>query len=95
MPDVDEHDEVAGVVDGNALAGVLASLFGTDMTATPGRCTHCGTVSMVAELRAYVRAPGTVLRCPVCTGVVIRIVETPDSLLLDVRGASYLVFPRR
>ena len=32
--------------------------FGSDITAVPGRCAHCGAVSVVAQLRAYVRAPG-------------------------------------
>jgi hypothetical protein len=52
-------------------------------------------MSMVAELRAYTRAPGAVLRCPVCAGVVLRIVETREALLVDARGASYLRFSRR
>jgi glycerol dehydrogenase-like iron-containing ADH family enzyme len=83
------------VLDGNAAAGVLAMAMGGDMTAVPGACAHCGTVSMVAELRAYVRAPGTVLRCPVCAGVVVRIVETPTAVLVDTTGARYLRFERR
>jgi hypothetical protein len=78
-------------VDGNAVAGVLASIFGVDVTANPGECAHCGTVSLIGGLRAYVRGPGIVLRCPACSGVVIRIVETPRGRRLDVRGAAYLV----
>ena len=50
---------------------------------------------MVADLRAWTRAPGAVLRCPVCAGVVLRIVETDDAILVDARGASYLRFERR
>ena len=83
------------VLDGNAVAGVLAAAFGSEMTEVPGRCAQCATVSLVAELRAYVRAPGTVLRCPACGGVVIRIVETPHGLHVDVRGASFLRFAPR
>jgi len=95
MPELEQDDEMAGIVDGNALGGVLAGLFGADVTAMPGRCAHCGTVSAIAELRAFVRAPGNVLRCPTCSGVVLRIVETPDATYLDARGAAYLRFPRR
>ena len=94
-PDVERQDEVAMVLDGNALAGILASVFGVDVTAAPGRCAHCGTVSMVAELRAFTRAPGSVLRCPACDGVVLRIVETPDATYVDARGAAYLRLDRR
>ncbi len=83
------------VLDGNAVAGLLMAAFGAEMTAVPGRCAHCGTVNMVADLRAWTRAPGAVLRCPVCAGVVLRIVETDEAILVDARGASYLRFERR
>ena len=87
-----ERDERPGMeaLDGNALGGVLAALYGGDMTATPGSCAHCGTVSVIAEMRAYVQAPGRILRCPTCDGVVIRIVETPEATYIDARGAAYL-----
>jgi hypothetical protein len=81
-------------LDGNALAGVLEGLFGSDMTAIPGRCANCGTVNMVGGMRAYTQAPGAVLRCPSCDGVVIRIVQTADAVLLDTRGVAYLRFQR-
>jgi hypothetical protein len=83
------------VLDGNASAGPLAAAFGTDLTSVPGKCVHCGAVHMVAELRAYVRAPGTVLRCPICDGVILRIVETDGATYVDARGAAYLRFERR
>ena len=83
------------VLDGNALAGTLAAAFGADMTAVPGKCARCGAVNVVAELRAYVRAPGAVLRCPACDGVVLRIVETVEATYVDARGAAYLRFERR
>jgi hypothetical protein len=82
------------VLDGNAAAGALAAAFGVDMTDIPGECARCGTVSVVAALRAYMRAPGIVLRCPTCDGVVLRIVETPTATLVDARGAAWLRFER-
>jgi phage FluMu protein Com len=95
MDDQPPTDPVAAqMLDGNALAGSLAAAFGGDMTAVPGRCSHCGAVHMVAELRAYVRAPGAVLRCPSCDGVVLRIVETDAATYVDARGAAYLRFDR-
>jgi hypothetical protein len=96
MDDESMTDPVAEqVLDGNALAGTLAAAFGGDVTAVPGRCAHCGAVNVVAELRAYVRAPGAVLRCPACGGVVLRVVETTDAIYVDARGAAYLRFERR
>ena len=52
-------------------------------------------MSVIAEMRAYVQAPGRILRCPTCDGVVMRIVETPDATYIDARGAAYLRFARR
>ena len=85
-------DEVA--LDGNAVAGLLMAAFGLEMTAVPGRCAHCHTVNMVGSMRAWTRAPGTVLRCPVCGEVVLRIVETPTSMYLDLRGVELLRLER-
>ena len=96
MDDESVTDPVAELVlDGNALAGTLAAVFGGDMTVVPGRCAHCGAVNLVGELRAFVRAPGTVLRCPVCGGAVLRVVETVEATYVDARGAAYLRFDRR
>jgi Family of unknown function (DUF6510) len=93
-----DHSDDPGVeqmLDGNALAGTLEALFGDDMTATPGRCAHCGTVNMVGAMRAYTRGPGSVLRCPACDEVVLRVVETTEATYIDARGAAYLRFERR
>jgi len=96
MVDDPAPDPVAGaLLDGNALAGPLAAVFATEMTAVPERCAHCGAVHVIGELRAYVRAPGTVLRCPTCDGVILRVVETSEATYVDARGAAYLRFERR
>jgi hypothetical protein len=81
-------------VDGNAVGGLLAGVFAADVTASPGECASCHTVSMVGTLRVYMRGPGVVLRCPACAEVVIRIVETPTATLVDVRGVSSLRIER-
>lgn len=83
------------ILDGNAAAGPLASAFGTEMTVVPGKCAHCGAVHVIAEMRAYVQAPGAVLRCPACDGIILRIVETDDATYVDARGAVYLRFEHR
>jgi len=77
-------------LDANAVGGLLIEIFGTDMTAALSQCAHCGNRSEVATLRAYVHAPGTVLRCGVCAQVVMRIMRTADGrYLVDARGAAY------
>jgi ribosomal protein S27AE len=62
-------------LDGNALAGWLFEHSGSEMTATHGRCRHCGTPSAIAKLRVYSRAPGVVVRCPRCGDVVMVLVR--------------------
>ena len=35
------------------------------------------------------------LRCPICDGIILRIVETDEATYVDARGAAYLRFERR
>jgi len=77
-------------LDGSAVGGLLAAVFGREITSEAERCAHCGTTSIVATLRVYARGPGTVLRCPACTDVVLRIVETPGGYRVDASGATHL-----
>ncbi len=78
------------MLDGNAVAGLLVEIFGTDMTAAPTECANCGAEGEMGRLLAFTQAPGIVLRCPACHGVVLRIVRTPGAVYLDARGAAYL-----
>ena len=80
-------------VDGSVLAGTLSEVFTVDVTAATGRCTGCGRIGAVAELRVYGTEPGMVARCPACEQVVIRVVRTPAELWLDVRGLVALRVP--
>jgi hypothetical protein len=77
-------------VDANAVAGLLVRVFEREVTAMEERCVHCGTVSVVGTLRVYLRGPGVVLRCPACAEVVLRIVETPTGIRVDLSGATHL-----
>jgi hypothetical protein len=78
-------------LDANAVAGMLIEIFGTEMTLAACRCTHCGNSAEIGTLRAYTNAPGVVLRCSICTEVVIRIMRRADgTYLVDARGAAYL-----
>jgi hypothetical protein len=81
-------------VDGNAIAGLLMSVFGREVTAMEEQCAHCRTVSVVGTLRVYMRGPGVVVRCPACAEVVLRVVETPSGRRFDASGATHLVAGR-
>jgi hypothetical protein len=79
-----------GVVDGNAIGGMLIELFGTEMTTATGTCGRCGTVGPVAELAVYRARLGTVVRCRVCDNVLMVFVEVRGMTCVDMRGLAQL-----
>jgi hypothetical protein len=85
-------DETELRLDGNALAGLLAEVFGVDITAASGRCAGCGRVAEVGaqHLYRYPHAPGAVLRCSACQNLLLVLVERPDGYRLTLRGLSWL-----
>ena len=80
-------------LDGNAIAGMLHELFGVEMTLSASACAACGATRAVAELEVYVRAPGTVVRCPSCRGVIMRLVRGRDRTWIDMSGVRSLEIP--
>ena len=78
------------MVDGNAAAGMLYDIFSREMTVAPAECAGCGRVGEIGSLLAFMRAPGLVLRCPACEGVMLRIAQIGQRLYLDARGAVYI-----
>jgi hypothetical protein len=83
------------MLDGNAAAGVLQALFGTEMTAEPAECAGCGNVAEIGALLAFMHAPGVVLRCPACENIMLRIVETDGDFYIDARGVASLRIVKR
>jgi hypothetical protein len=77
-------------LDGNAIGGLLLDVFGVEMTMATSVCAGCGAVEHVACLDVYVHAPGTVVRCPSCEAVLMRIVRAPGRTWLDLRGVRTL-----
>jgi hypothetical protein len=82
--------ESQSFLDGNAAAGPLREIFAVDLTASTGRCAGCGNTAVLARARLYTRAPGLVLRCTECDGVLLRLVESPRRTWLDLRGLTFL-----
>jgi ribosomal protein L24E len=88
----DQPEVDALTLDANAVAGLLYQIFGAEMTASMSQCAHCGNRGEVGTLRAYVHAPGIVLRCSVCSEVVVRVMRRPDGQhRVDARGAAYFI----
>ena len=78
------------MLDANATAGLLFEIFGVEMTASPTECANCGNEAEIGTLLAFTQGPGIILRCSACENVVLRIVQTPEAIYLDARGAVYL-----
>jgi hypothetical protein len=82
MPDSEPY-----VLDGNALAGLLADVFGgAEMTTTVRGCGSCGQRHPIGEHRLY-RGAGDVLRCPGCGDVALTVVATGDRREIRFSGA--------
>jgi Family of unknown function (DUF6510) len=73
-------------LDGNAAAGLLAQVFATEMTSALGTCDRCGATNAFGSAQLYAHAPGSVLRCPSCTAILMCVVELPDGILVDLSG---------
>jgi hypothetical protein len=82
------------MLDGNSAAGLLWEIFGRETTASPIACAHCGREGALGSLLSFGQAMGTVLRCPACESVLLRIVEAPGALYLDMRGATHVRLER-
>ena len=81
-------------LDGNAAAGILSELFVPDLTVARAKCAGCGVTRTIGVLLVYAHGMGTVMRCPGCDGVVLRIARTPTHMWLDATGATSIVVSR-
>jgi hypothetical protein len=77
-------------LDGNAAAGVLREVFGTEMTGYAGTCGSCGTTAALGESAAFTGGPGTVLRCARCDGLLIGITRVRGVRCVDLMGLAAL-----
>jgi hypothetical protein len=77
-------------LDGNAAAGLFRELLSFELTTARGRCDNCGAVAEVGAVLVFANAPGSVLRCPQCESVLMRIAKNGGRYWLDVRGITWL-----
>jgi Family of unknown function (DUF6510) len=78
-------------LDGNAAAGTLQEIFPFEMTLVQATCTGCGTTNDMGATAAYMHGMGTVVRCPRCDNVLIRVARTKGRYWLDMRGVRVLL----
>jgi uncharacterized protein DUF6510 len=80
-------------LDGNAIAGLMMEVFGSEMTTVVGTCDHCGASAAMAEAVVYLRAPGTVARCRSCDSVMLVVVRRETVSCVDLRGLARMDAP--
>jgi hypothetical protein len=72
-------------LDGNAAAGVLGELFVTEVTSVERTCQSCGDRNALGAHRSY-QGAGTVLRCPSCGDVALRIATFEREVVFELHG---------
>ncbi len=77
-------------LDGNAAGGILREIFPFEMTMAEATCVTCNATGPIGTLAVYMHGMGTVIRCPHCDNVLIRIVHGKGRYWLDVRGVRVL-----
>src|SRR5215470_4765519 len=87
----DEGAGDAARLDGNAAAGILSELFVRDLTAARATCANCGTIRPLGALLVYAHDMGTVMRCPGCDAVILRVARTRTRLWFELSGAKLVV----
>jgi hypothetical protein len=78
-------------LDGNAVGGILGEVFVPEITTARATCANCGTTRTLGALLVYPHGMGTVIRCPSCDSLMLRVARTSTRLLLDATGTSLLV----
>jgi phage FluMu protein Com len=77
-------------LDGNAVAGLLGEIFPFEMTMAQIRCARCAAIERVGAEMVYMDAPGMVMRCVHCEGVLLTMVHAAGRYWLEMRGAAWL-----
>jgi hypothetical protein len=80
-------------LDGNAIGGLMAEVFGVEMTTATSVCRSCGSVGQLASVDVYMKAPGIVVRCRTCESVLVKIVRAPGRTWIDLGGLRALELP--
>jgi Family of unknown function (DUF6510) len=76
----EKHVGEALRLDGNAAAGLLSEIFVPDLTTARATCAYCGAIRPLGAMLVYAHRMGTIIRCPECGAVVLRVVRTLTQL---------------
>jgi len=68
-------DNAGGVVDGNAVAGLLAEVFEADVTSLVGVCAGCEAAAPLAETVVELDEVAAIVRCRSCTHTLLTVLR--------------------
>jgi hypothetical protein len=77
-------------LDGNAAAGELSEVFALEVTEAVATCAGCGMTGELAAVHVYEAPMGTVLRCPGCDSVLMRVAHLGEEIHMEMRGIRVL-----
>ena len=80
------------LLGGDTAARLIQQIFIPDVTLSKVRCRACDCMSSVGSLTVYAGPMGAVLNCSDCDNVLIRVVDTPHGLWLEMSGTRSLRF---
>ena len=80
------------LLGGDAAASLIRQIFIPDATLAKVRCRACDSVSSVGALTVYAGPMGVVLNCSDCDNVLMRVVDTPHGLWLEMGGTRNFRF---
>ncbi|HEX5617033.1 MAG TPA: DUF6510 family protein [Solirubrobacteraceae bacterium] len=83
-------DDAETRLDGNSVAGLMTEVFAFDVTTAMVRCVGCGHADPLGAATVYSHAPGVIVRCRGCSGVLMRFAEIRDHVMVDMRGVEWL-----
>jgi Family of unknown function (DUF6510) len=77
-------------LDGNAVAGMLADVFGFEMTVSWAGCAGCGATIQLGAAPVYAHGMGAIGCCPSCGQPLFRVAHGQGRWWLDLRGLAWL-----
>ncbi len=77
-------------LDGNAAGGILGQIFALEMTTAEVTCASCDKVGPIGAALVYAMAIGTIIRCPGCGEVLIRVAHSPQRYWVDFSGTRLM-----
>jgi hypothetical protein len=80
------------LLGGDAAARLVQQIFIPDVTLAKIRCEACDSVSGIGSLTVYAGPMGAVLKCAACDSVLMRVVDTPHGLWLEMSGTRNVRF---